>query len=86
MFRYIFTSGAFLKIAAHIDSIPRDYIRPFFGPFAHAEGATDRDPSPCRSLLAVALLLPVLAHAQSQFTGQVRDESGAVLPGVLVEA
>ena len=38
------------------------------------------------SLLAVALLLPVLAHAQSQFTGQVRDESGAVLPGVLVEA
>jgi len=38
------------------------------------------------SLLAVALLLPALAHAQSQFTGQVRDESGAVLPGVLVEA
>ena len=38
------------------------------------------------SLLAVALLLPVLVHAQSQFTGQVRDESGGVLPGVLVEA
>ena len=38
------------------------------------------------SLLAVALLLPALVHAQSQFTGQVRDESGAVLPGVLVEA
>ena len=38
------------------------------------------------SLLVVALLLPALAHAQSQFTGQARDESGAVLPGVLVEA
>jgi hypothetical protein len=32
------------------------------------------------------LLLPALGEAQSQFTGQVRDESGAVLPGVLVEA
>ena len=38
------------------------------------------------SLLAVALLLPVFVHAQSQFTGQVRDESGGILPGVLVEA
>ena len=38
------------------------------------------------SLLGFALLLPALVQAQSQFTGQVRDESGAVLPGVLVEA
>ena len=38
------------------------------------------------SLLAVTLLLPVLVYAQSQFTGQVRDESGGILPGVLVEA
>jgi hypothetical protein len=38
------------------------------------------------ALLAFVLLLPITARAQSQFTGQVRDESGAVLPGVLVEA
>ena len=30
--------------------------------------------------------LPIAAFAQSQFTGQVRDESGAILPGVTVEA
>jgi hypothetical protein len=30
--------------------------------------------------------LPIAASAQSQFTGQVRDESGGVLPGVTVEA
>ena len=32
------------------------------------------------------LILPSLAAAQSQITGQVRDESGGVLPGVTVEA
>ena len=35
-------------------------------------------------VFAAALALP--AAAQSQFTGQVRDESGGVLPGVTVEA
>ncbi len=36
---------------------------------------------------AVALvLLPSLAHAQGTLTGTVRDVSGAVLPGVTVEA
>ena len=35
-------------------------------------------------VFAAALALPVAA--QSQFTGQVRDESGGVLPGVTVEA
>src|SRR4051794_2696095 len=41
-----------------------------------------------KCLLAVLFLvsLPSWAAAQSQFTGQVRDESGAVLPGVSVEA
>lgn len=38
------------------------------------------------SLLALLLLLPAPGAAQSQFTGQVRDESGGVLPGVVVEA
>lgn len=40
-------------------------------------------------VFAIAMCLamvPVLASAQSQITGQVRDESGGVLPGVSVEA
>ena len=38
-------------------------------------------------LVVVCLIaLPTLAAAQSQFTGQVKDESGGVLPGVTVEA
>ena len=39
------------------------------------------------SLLAMALfvLVPSVAHAQSTFTGVVKDTSGAVLPGVTVE-
>src|SRR4051794_20334781 len=32
------------------------------------------------------LLIPAAAHAQSTFTGVVKDTSGAVLPGVTVEA
>ena len=36
-------------------------------------------------LMAAVVLLPALAHAQS-ITGLVRDASGAVLPGVTVEA
>jgi hypothetical protein len=37
-------------------------------------------------LLAVLVLLPALAHAQATLAGTVRDSSGAVLPGVTVEA
>jgi len=37
-------------------------------------------------LLACLLILPALASAQSQITGLVKDESGAVLPGATVEA
>ena len=37
-------------------------------------------------LLAAIILLPTLAFAQGTLTGTVRDESGAVLPGVTVEA
>ena len=39
-------------------------------------------------LVVVSSLLfaPSVVSAQSQFTGQVRDESGAILPGVTVEA
>ena len=36
--------------------------------------------------LAALCLLPMAAHAQSAFTGVVKDTSGAVLPGVTVEA
>src|SRR5262245_25652039 len=36
--------------------------------------------------LATVCLLPAAAHAQSAFTGVVKDSSGAVLPGVTVEA
>ena len=36
--------------------------------------------------LAVLCLLPSAAQAQSAFTGVVKDTSGAVLPGVTVEA
>ena len=37
-------------------------------------------------LLAASILLPGVAFAQGTLTGTVRDESGAVLPGVTVEA
>jgi hypothetical protein len=36
--------------------------------------------------LSVVLLVPVVAHAQASLTGTVKDSSGAVLPGVTVEA
>ena len=36
--------------------------------------------------LACSLLLPSLATAQSQFVGRVSDATGAVLPGVTVDA
>ncbi|MEQ1729375.1 MAG: carboxypeptidase regulatory-like domain-containing protein [Vicinamibacterales bacterium] len=36
--------------------------------------------------VAILLLVPAAAHAQSTFTGTVKDTSGAVLPGVTVEA
>ncbi len=38
------------------------------------------------ALLAFLLLVPVVASAQSAISGIVRDTSGAVLPGVTVEA
>src|SRR5688500_19408913 len=37
-------------------------------------------------VLTAALLVPALASAQGTLTGTVRDQSGAVLPGVDVEA
>src|SRR4051812_34230439 len=41
----------------------------------------------CRGLLAAALLLlPASVFAQATVTGTVKDTSGAVLPGVTVEA
>ena len=36
--------------------------------------------------LSVLLLSPALAHAQAEISGLVRDGSGAVLPGVTLEA
>jgi hypothetical protein len=38
------------------------------------------------AVLVVALLVPAMASAQASITGVVRDTSGAVLPGVTVEA
>jgi hypothetical protein len=40
----------------------------------------------CVALLASVALLPSVAHAQASLAGVVRDTSGAVLPGVTVEA
>src|SRR5947207_12379151 len=37
-------------------------------------------------VVMVSLLLPSTAHAQAAITGVVKDASGAVLPGVTVEA
>src|SRR4029434_1802559 len=37
-------------------------------------------------LLSVVLAVPAAAFAQASITGVVRDSSGAVLPGVTVEA
>lgn len=36
--------------------------------------------------IALLLLLPTLASAQATIAGTVKDDSGAVLPGVTVEA
>ena len=38
------------------------------------------------AVLACVTLLPAIAHAQASLAGVVRDSSGAVLPGVTVEA
>ena len=38
------------------------------------------------TLLAVAVLLPEAVHAQASIAGTVKDASGAVLPGVTIEA
>ena len=40
----------------------------------------------CFFALSLLVLLPAAASAQSAFSGVVRDTSGAVLPGVSVEA
>ena len=37
-------------------------------------------------VIALCVGLPALAHAQATLAGVVRDSSGAVLPGVTVEA
>ena len=41
---------------------------------------------PAAGALVLLLILPSLAHAQASVSGVVRDTSGAVLPGVTVEA
>jgi hypothetical protein len=38
------------------------------------------------ALALITILMPALAYAQASITGVVRDTSGAVLPGVTVEA
>ena len=41
---------------------------------------------PCAVIVATFLLVPLAARAQSSIAGAVKDTSGAVLPGVTVEA
>src|SRR5687767_4920137 len=51
------------------------------------EGESSLMRSPAKYLAIIALLLaPATAFAQATLTGTVRDTSGAVLPGVTVEA
>ena len=38
------------------------------------------------ALFGFSLLLPALAQAQATVSGTIRDSSGAVLPGVIIEA
>jgi len=38
------------------------------------------------TILAWLALLPAVAHAQATIAGTVKDTSGAILPGVTVEA
>ena len=45
-----------------------------------------RDFARCLGLLAFLILFPVAGFAQATLTGSVRDSSGAILPGVTVEA
>src|SRR5512132_2890974 len=46
----------------------------------------DRSLGRCVYVVLLALLLPSAAFAQASITGVVTDASGAVLPGVTVEA
>src|SRR5687768_15499473 len=46
----------------------------------------DRFAKPIFGALALLMLWPLVASAQSTLTGAARDESGAALPGVTVEA
>jgi len=50
------------------------------------EGGPMRVVRSCGLLLALVLLVPRFASAQASITGTVKDPSGAVLPGVTVEA
>src|SRR5688500_20342136 len=45
-----------------------------------------RDLARALGLLSFVILFPVAGFAQATLTGSVRDSSGAVLPGVTVEA
>jgi hypothetical protein len=46
----------------------------------------DRIPKVLLLAVACVVLIPVLAHAQAEIAGVVKDASGSVLPGVTVEA
>src|SRR5262245_20631467 len=50
------------------------------------EGVMGRLAKGCGIALSLVLLVPAAAAAQGSITGVVRDSSGAVLPGVTVEA
>src|SRR5262245_22472454 len=51
------------------------------------EGAgMSRRPAACLFAVLLLAVLPAVAHAQSAIVGVVKDTSGAVLPGVTVEA
>ena len=53
---------------------------------ANSPGGLMRGVPWVRFVVFVLAFAPALAHAQATITGLVKDSSGAVLPGVLVEA
>src|SRR4030095_13592562 len=75
-----------VECPAHIPRLPRRHPRCRLGTHSVAKEHPRRRASKAVLILSAAVLLPSLAFAQGTLTGTVRDQSGGVLPGVMVEA